>query len=146
MMNTSGQREIFVCHDGAALAAEAAGRIVAASQAAIAAHGRFTLVLSGGSTPEQTYTLLARPDWKTRIDWSHTWIFFGDERAVAPAGANSNYRMAARALWSRAHRSQARVADPDRRRHAGRLRGRTNRNCDRFLAHTTRRANGRILI
>ena len=63
MTSTSGQREIVVCRDGAALAAEAAQRIVAASQAAIAQRGLFTLVLSGGSTPEQTYSLLAQPDW-----------------------------------------------------------------------------------
>lgn len=103
MTSTSGQREIVVCRDGAELAAEAAKRIVAASQSAIEQRGIFTLVLSGGSTPEKTYSLLAQPEWVGRVDWSHTWFFFGDERMVPPADLNSNYRMAARALLEAAH-------------------------------------------
>lgn len=103
MTSTSGQREIVVCRDGAALAANAAERIVAASQAAIAQRGIFTLVLSGGSTPEKTYSLLAQPEWVGLADWSHTRFFFGDERMAPPADSNSNYRMAARALFEPAH-------------------------------------------
>ena len=147
MSSTSGQREIVVCHDGAALAAEAVGRIVAASLEAIAQRGRFTLVLSGGSTPEQTYTLLAQPEWKARIDWSHTWIFFGDERCVPPADANSNYRMAARALLEPAHIDPKHVLRiPTDLGSPAHMRARTNRNCGRSSANTMKQATGRASI
>jgi len=58
---------------------------------AIAARGRFTVALSGGSTPKSLYSLLAAnyPDFK----WNQTFLFFGDERHVPPDGADSNFRM-----------------------------------------------------
>jgi len=58
---------------------------------AIAARGRFTVALSGGSTPKSLYSLLAAnyPDFS----WNHTFLFFGDERHVPPEDPDSNYRM-----------------------------------------------------
>ncbi len=98
MGNHLGQREIAVIRDPDALAAEAAHQIVTAAQAAIAERGRFTLVLSGGSTPERTYKLLAQPEWKSRIDWSRTWLFFGDERCVPHHDPRSNFHLASESL------------------------------------------------
>ncbi len=87
MSVAAGQIEIAVRRDAAALAADAAERIIAAAKAAIAARGRFTLVLSGGSTPEQTYKLLGQNAVREQIDWSRTWLFFGDERMRAAGGS-----------------------------------------------------------
>jgi 6-phosphogluconolactonase len=98
MSVAAGQVEIVVCSDAATLAVEAADRIVAAAQAAIAQRGRFTLVLSGGSTPERTYRLLGQNPRCHEIDWSRTWIFFGDERCVPHDDPRSNYRLANEAL------------------------------------------------
>lgn len=58
---------------------------------AIAARGRFTVALSGGSTPKSLYSLLAAnyPDFA----WNQTFLFFGDERHVPPEDPDSNYRM-----------------------------------------------------
>jgi 6-phosphogluconolactonase len=98
MTNKSPQREIVVCHDAKALAEEAAERIIAEAQSAISVRGRFTLVLSGGSTPQRTYQLLAQPERRSKIDWSKTWLFFGDERCVPFDDPRSNFRMAAEAL------------------------------------------------
>jgi 6-phosphogluconolactonase len=92
------QREIIVVADADALAVEAARRIVGAASAAIAARGRFTLVLSGGSTPERTYKLLAKPEWRTQIDFSRTWLFFGDERWLPHNDSRSNYHLASESL------------------------------------------------
>lgn len=62
----------------AAVAAEAARRILAAAQGAIDARGRFQLVLAGGRTPLAAYTLLA----DRSADWERWHIFLGDERCL----------------------------------------------------------------
>jgi len=98
MSVAAGQTEIAVCPDAAALAAAAADRIVTASREAIRRAGRFTFVLSGGSTPERTYARLAQSPHRESIDWSLTWLFFGDERFVENDDQRSNYRMAEQAL------------------------------------------------
>jgi 6-phosphogluconolactonase len=84
------------------LAGRAADRILAAAGDAIRARGRFTLALSGGSTPEKTYTLLSSPPYATRLDWSRVYLFFGDERFVPHDDPRSNYHLANRSLISRA--------------------------------------------
>src|SRR5262245_3443131 len=84
------------------LAARAADRIIAAAGDAIRARGRFTLALSGGSTPEKTYTLLTSPERSTKLDWSRVYLFFGDERFVPHDDPRSNCSMATRSLFSRA--------------------------------------------
>lgn len=93
--------ELTVCGDSAELARRAAERITAAARQAIAARGRFSLVLSGGSTPEKTYELLGRGGIGTAIDWSKTFLFFGDERFVPADDPTSNYGMARRSLSDR---------------------------------------------
>ncbi len=76
----------------------AAERIVDAAREAITSRGRFTWVLSGGSTPRRLYTLLASGRFATRVDWPHVHFFWGDERCVPPDHAESNYRMARETL------------------------------------------------
>jgi 6-phosphogluconolactonase len=98
MSVAAGQTEVVVCPDAAALAAQAADRIVAAASKAVSHSGRFTLVLSGGSTPERTYALLAQSPRREQIDWSRTWLFFGDERFVPHDDPRSNYHMAEQSL------------------------------------------------
>ena len=82
-----------------ALADRAAGLIRDAARAAIAARGRFTLALTGGSSPKQTYELLASSD-KAQIDWSKVFIFLGDERFVPYDDERSNYGMCRNLLLS----------------------------------------------
>jgi 6-phosphogluconolactonase len=65
---------------------------------ATSAHGRFTVALSGGSTPRSLYSLLAK-DYAD-FSWSRTFLFFGDERHVPPTDPDSNYRMVNEALLS----------------------------------------------
>jgi 6-phosphogluconolactonase len=80
------------------LSRAAAEYIVTLSKTAIRERGRFTLALSGGSTPETLYALLATEAFAPRIDWSKVHIFWGDERCVPPDHKSSNYRMAKYAL------------------------------------------------
>jgi 6-phosphogluconolactonase len=60
--------------------------------------GRFTVALSGGSTPQRLYALLAEPTYAQRVAWNKVHLFWGDERCVPPDHAESNYAMARRLL------------------------------------------------
>src|SRR5207245_9265790 len=71
---------------------------VAAARAAIGAHGRFVTALSGGSTPRALFELLATERFASSIDWGRIDVCWGDERAVPPEAAASNYRMAREVL------------------------------------------------
>jgi len=79
--------------DAAAVAENAASRILAAASKAIAQRGIFRLVLAGGRTPEATYRLLA----KAEADWRQWEIFFGDERCLSAGHPDRNSTMAAKA-------------------------------------------------
>jgi 6-phosphogluconolactonase len=77
----------------------AAEQFLTLAKDAIQARGKFTVALSGGSTPKNLYSLLATlPD----IPWDKIYFFFGDERDVAPDDPESNYRMVNEALFSKA--------------------------------------------
>src|SRR5574341_1042569 len=88
------ERIVTVLDDPAALADTAARLIADTAAEAIAAHGRFTIALAGGATPRATYARLALAPCCDRVDWSRTWVFFGDERGVPPEHPDSNYAMA----------------------------------------------------
>jgi 6-phosphogluconolactonase len=91
-------RVVEVIPDADLLAATAADRIARAARESIDRYGRFTLVLAGGSTPEKTYERLASPEPNAVIDWSHTYLLFGDERFVPPEDPASNFGMVRRTL------------------------------------------------
>lgn len=55
---------------------------------------RFTIALSGGSTPKKLYELLASNGFKNKIDWSKLHFFWGDERCVPFADDRNNAKMA----------------------------------------------------
>lgn len=78
----------------------AAVLFTAAAQKAIAEKGKFTAVLTGGSSPAGIYKLLASDDYKTKIDWSKVFIFWGDERWVPLNDDLSNAKMSYAALLS----------------------------------------------
>lgn len=65
---------------------------------AIANKGRFSVSLSGGSTPRALYELLAEPHYAAQADWSKVAFFWGDERCVPPDHPDSDYGMAKIAL------------------------------------------------
>ena len=92
------KRSIQVLPNAAALAETAAQTIVDAAKSAIDAGRRFSIALSGGSTPKSLYELLSNDPWYDRTDWSRWDVYFGDERSVPPTHQDSNYRMARQAL------------------------------------------------
>jgi len=80
------------------LAQNAASYIRQTAQYEIQKKGFFTLVLSGGRTPEALYRKLATPDFAGKIIWEHVYLFWGDERYVPYDHPESNYSMAFNAL------------------------------------------------
>ncbi|MEI9935499.1 MAG: 6-phosphogluconolactonase [Ferruginibacter sp.] len=57
--------------------------IIDIANKSIAKTGKFTLVLSGGNTPNKLYTLLASDIFNKKMPWKNTFVFWGDERCVA---------------------------------------------------------------
>lgn len=92
--------QIKVLPDLPAIARDAAAQIVAQAAQAIALRGRYSIILSGGSTPKTLYEMLATAEFASQIDWLKVHVYFGDERCVPPDHADSNYRMARIALLS----------------------------------------------
>src|SRR3984885_270352 len=91
--------EIRTFPDPPALFQSAAQEFLTLAKSAIQIRGRFAVALSGGSTPKTLYALLAT---MPEIPWEKIYLFFGDERDVAPDDPESNYRMVKEALLSKA--------------------------------------------
>jgi 6-phosphogluconolactonase len=78
----------------------AAEEVITAATDAIAERGRFTIALSGGSTPRSLYTLIAA-NANSSLPWEKIFFFWGDERHVPPTDTESNYRMAEETILSK---------------------------------------------
>jgi 6-phosphogluconolactonase len=92
------QPEIRILKTAADLFEGAAAEFASQASTAVRASGKFTVALSGGSTPRTLYSLLAT---KPNLPWDKIFIFWGDERHVPPDQPESNYGMANEALLSR---------------------------------------------
>jgi 6-phosphogluconolactonase len=95
----------------------AADEFVRVGRTAIGAQGRFTVALSGGSTPRGLHSQLAK-DYPS-FAWNRTFVFIGDERYVPPDHSDSNYRMANETLLTKVaippenvHRVRTELPDP----------------------------------
>ncbi|HEY4150993.1 MAG TPA: 6-phosphogluconolactonase [Chitinophagaceae bacterium] len=86
--------ELHIFKDADQLSREAAKWMADCISATLQKQDRFTLVLSGGSTPKKLHMLLAASPYKEQIDWSRLHIFWGDERAVPFEDERNNARMA----------------------------------------------------
>lgn len=76
------------------LARRFADRFAEQARAAIGAGSGFSIALPGGSVADIFFPVLAR----AAVDWSRVHFFWGDERAVTPDHADSNYAAARRLL------------------------------------------------
>lgn len=85
--------DLQVLPDGDALAAHAAELFAQAARDAIAARGRFTVALTGGSSPKKAYERLAKAATSEPIDWANVFVFLGDERFVPYDDERSNFGM-----------------------------------------------------
>lgn len=89
---------LLVCADAAGVARAAARQFVEWAWQFIAREGSFFVALAGGNTPRELYRLLASEEFRPQVDWAKVHLFWGDERAVPPDHAESNYGMARREL------------------------------------------------
>ncbi len=71
------------------------------SELSVARHGRFSVALSGGSTPGPLYCLLSTEKYRMHIDWEQVHIFWTDERCVPPNHPESNFKLASDLLLSK---------------------------------------------
>src|ERR1700735_4616154 len=82
------------------LFSSAAEEVIRATNEAVAQRGRFTISLSGGSTPKSLFNLLAT-NARNALPWDRMFFFWGDERHVPPTDPDSNYRMADETMLSK---------------------------------------------
>jgi len=91
--------DIRIFKDLEILSRHAANIFVDQAAQAIVERDRFLVALNGGNTPTRLFQLLAT-DYKDKVDWNKTHIFWGDERCVPPDDRGSSYGQARDALLS----------------------------------------------
>jgi 6-phosphogluconolactonase len=87
-----------VVADENTLAERVAARFVDVVRDAVRARGVALVCLTGGATARKPYEALASDPWRTRVEWDHVQVYWGDERHVPPDHKDSNYGMARDAL------------------------------------------------
>ncbi|BAY21263.1 6-phosphogluconolactonase [Calothrix sp. NIES-2100] len=90
-------KTVEVLPDQSALVKRALDLILSKIDTAIKQRGRFTIALSGGSTPKPLYEAIANQ----KLPWDKIHVFWGDERYVPPDHPDSNELMARRAWLDR---------------------------------------------
>jgi 6-phosphogluconolactonase len=90
--------EIEIYNDSETLSRAAADLFVEQSQYAVQNRGLFSVVLSGGNTPQRTYELLAQKPWVGLVPWDRTHVFWGDERCVPKNDPRHNAHIAFKLL------------------------------------------------
>ena len=86
--------EVQVFSDKAALLSAAADEFATVLRAAVAERGRCLVALSGGSTPQGLFKLLAGPPYVDGLPWEKLIVLWGDERAVGPESPDANFWLA----------------------------------------------------
>lgn len=87
-------RALVAVHaDELSLALSVAALMVDEGRRAVDVRGRFSVVLTGGSTPVPVYRFLAASPLRELMPWARTEVFWTDERCVGPDDPRSNERM-----------------------------------------------------
>ena len=86
--------ELIIKKNPANLAKTAADFILNRITDVLKTQDRFTIALSGGSTPKTLHELLAKPPYLEKIPWMQLHVFWGDERYVPIDDEQSNAGMA----------------------------------------------------
>lgn len=89
---------IHVFNDYESLSQAAAEMFVNLANQAIDSNGRFSVALSGGSTPHRLYETLSTNSFREKVRWNAVHVFWSDERCVPMDDPRSNFLMARRTL------------------------------------------------
>jgi 6-phosphogluconolactonase len=89
---------VRVYGDAEALSRAGAELFAERAMASVAEHGRFVVLLAGGSTPRRAYQLLAEAPLASRVPWPDCHFFWGDERCLPAGHELRNETMVRRAL------------------------------------------------
>jgi 6-phosphogluconolactonase len=100
MLNKPGA-QVRVYRDSDELALKAARHFARLADQYCIGCDRFTVALSGGSTPRKMFSILAEEPFLDTVPWSSIYFFWGDERCVPPDHPDSNYLMARETLLSK---------------------------------------------
>ena len=93
--------QVRVYRDAGEVALKAARHFARLADQYVVGCGRFTVALSGGSTPRAMFSLLSEAPFADTVPWGSIHFFWGDERCVPPDHPDSNYRMARETLLSK---------------------------------------------
>src|ERR1700759_693283 len=112
--------QVRVYSDAQEVALKAARFFARLADQYVVGSGKFTVALSGGSTPRAMFSLLAEAPFLDTVPWESIHFFWGDERCVPPDHPDSNYRMALETLLSKVpvppeniYRVPAELSDPN---------------------------------
>lgn len=83
----------FIFRNKSELGKNAAQQFIRIGEESIKQHGRFSVALSGGSTPKIMYNELAQ-NFADQLDWRNVHFFWSDERYVPLTHPDSNAGMA----------------------------------------------------
>lgn len=93
--------EIIILKNPVAVAEYAANRFVYVSKKAEQEKTIKHITLSGGNTPALLFKMLTSHTYKNLINWHNIYLWWGDERAVAPDHSESNFGLAQKLLLTR---------------------------------------------
>jgi 6-phosphogluconolactonase len=106
--------------DAEELALKAAQYFARLADQYVIGNGYFSVALSGGTTPQAMFRVLAQEPFYSTVPWSMIHFFWSDERCVPPDHAESNYRVAHELLLSKVPvppenilRFKGEVSEPD---------------------------------
>jgi 6-phosphogluconolactonase len=95
------EAEIIVKDNPTHLAQTGAELFTSVAQASVQERGRFTVAVSGGSTPRLMHRLLAEEPYCSKTPWGKTSLFWVDERCVPVTDDGNNYGAARSDLLER---------------------------------------------
>lgn len=90
----SNKRDIIIVDNASELSARGAAIFFKRAKEVVDHKGRFSVALSGGSTPRGMHKLLAEEPYLSRMPWGAIELFWVDERCVPVDDPASNYGVA----------------------------------------------------
>jgi len=85
---------VIIEPNAADLARKGAEMFSKSAKDSVGLRGRFTVTISGGSTPRHMHRILAEEPYLSEIPWGKTHIFWADERCVPENNPASNFGLA----------------------------------------------------